>query len=487
MRLLSFTFQDKVIRRFQSLPRFVSYMMDILIRGGLLVFFISVGLLPHIITNADASLSRYIGMYSIAFISWALVLVKFLFFGKNTFTKTRFDLYFMGILAIALISVLLSLDKVGGFFGSPEMRVFSILTLLSISIIYYILVTLFAYGRGIKWLNMGFVLMTLVASIYYTVRLQQGVKWDIDFGYLSLVTLSIPLLINTLFLFRRLFFRVLGAVALFFNVILVSAYSEYLEGGMFVLGGGVLALFLLFYFSFWIKSSEYVYAFLRYIRDNIRDVSKLKKAFSQERKGGVLLLMMVFIALWILGIGSMVWGYFHNNLRDVVFGSLGDSFEQLDGFRGWMLGSGDLSSSYSSITVVNFLVTYGMPATVLALVFGGYSAYSMGKLTLKMLYSASWRTVILVSSLFVTWICLIITALTTSISSVLVILGVFVLTVHVIVGQLVKRDNYYQLIEEFVTKDRRSLVIKVLFAIIILVISLSGVINFLTGAGGRLF
>lgn len=269
---------------------------------------------------------------------------------------------------------------------------------------------LFRYGRGIKWLNLGFVLSTFVAGIFYITKVFLDDKWAIDIGYLVYIIIGLPLSINSVFLFRKTFFKAISFVSLMGNLFLISYYSDYLEVGMFLLGMGVLALFGLFYFSFWIKSSTKINLFLRTLIKAFR--TRRRKHLTKEKSGAALFFLMFVIALWILGLGYVLYSYYVENLKDTLESDYRQGFENMEGTKMWIIGQNNLEGSFSRVEILNILGNLGLLGCIFVVVFLARFSYIIGKLTLRMLYTASWRSVILISAMYVTWMCIIVNFLT---------------------------------------------------------------------------
>lgn len=483
MQKVILSFKGKVFRKFISFRQLMTYTNDILIRAGIILLFVFAGMFHEFISVSTPELSGYIGFYLVAIFVWGLLLIKFVISGKKIFGKTKFDIYFMGVLTFFLVSVLLSEDRVQGVFGSFGTWSYSIITLLSISIIYYVLVLFFRYSRGVKWLSLAFLLSVIIPGIYYINLILKGHKTG-SLDYLRYTVLAIPLTIGILFIFNKVYLRIIAFIGLLFSLFLIAFYSNFVQGAMFILSVGVLALFLLFYFSFWVKNSKIIaelFADLVSSFRNIKSFDSFKKIFKGKRKGWIVLLVIIFMAIWIIGFASFCFRYYETSIGPYLSDWLNEDFSKMHGIKMWLIGRNDLSSEFSSMEVLNILGNYGIIATLIFILFLVNGIYVTGRLTLKLLYTGSFKNVILLSSLFVTFVSIFVNFLLTRFTPMIYLLLIFSTGLFAVIDDLISRKEVYKLSE---CKDRlflKSLVIKILLIILILCFIGAGMTGILLG------
>jgi hypothetical protein len=352
------------------------------------------GIWHEFLTVSNSYFARFIGMYLVAIFVWGLLLVKFVILGKKTFGKTRLDVYLMGILTLFLISTLFAQDRVRGVFGTFGTSSYSVITLLSVTILYYVIVLLFRYLRGVKWLSFAFLLSILVSGVYFISQIARNAEVGSQ-DYLSYAVLSIPLSIGTLFIFRKKSLKVLSLIALLINLYLVAYYSRFLTGSMFVLSVGVLALFLLFYFSFWIKNSVLIGNFVNELLKRVKNIKDLGNFVSKRKKESFTILMIALMALWILGFAYFSFSYYKSDIGPYLGDWIREDVGKMDGIRMWLIGENNLSSEFSSMEVFNILGNYGILTVLLFISFFSYCAYLAGKRVLALLYNGSFKNIIL--------------------------------------------------------------------------------------------
>lgn len=486
MQKVVLKFRGRPLLAFSSLCQFGIYLLDVTIRLSILFLFAFAGLAKDLIDSPNTNLGGYILIYIVAIIIWGLLLVKFVVGKRKVFGKTKFDLYFMGILTLTLISTLLSEDRVKAVFGSSNTWSYSVITLLSMAILYYVSVLVFRYGRGVKWLSLAFIASILVPGIYFTLLILKREKVE-ELSYLHYAVFSIPLTIGIIFIFRKIYFKVIAFAGLLFNLFLVAYYSSLLRGGMFMLGVGVLALFILFYISFWIKNSEEVIGFLREILSKVRNIVHLRKILRERRRESIIFLMMMFMALWVIGLFIFNWKYVESNIAPHFFDWVRTDLGKVEGLKMWLVGKPNLSNTFSSMEFINILASYGIFTLLAFVTLLTYSIFIIGKLTLKLLYTGSFRNVILLSSMFVTAVTIFVNFVLSRFTPLVYLLWIFVWGVFAIIEDLTRKKEVYALEE---CKDKLTLRGKIIQGIIVLLIVLvtfAGVLGVLLGVEKGIF
>lgn len=486
MRKVVLKIRGKTLREFPSFCQCGIYLIDIFTKVGIIVLFAFASLAGEIIQSPRPSLSTYLWICIIAIIVWGLLLIKFIILRKKVFGKTKFDLYFMGILTVFLISTLFAEDRVRPVFGSFGTWSYSVITLLSVSILYYITALTFRYARGVKWLSLGFLLSYSIPAVYYAYLVLQ----DRDMSppdYLTYAVFSIPIAIGIIFILRKIVLKIVAFIGLLFSLFLVAFYANYLQGSMFMLGIGVLALFLLLYFSFWVKNIGVISEYLKSVFTNIRSFAKLKKTIVERKREGLILLMMALMALWIIGLAVFNWRYYKVDIRPEIGDWLREGLDKMEGSRMWLIGDPDLSSKFSSIEVLNVLGSYGIFAMLSYAIFLGYLVYVNGKMTLKFLYSGSFRNVILLSSMFVTSVSILFNFLLSRFTPMIYLLLVLVTALFAIITSLIDKESLYSL-EDCVAKvSTKEKIVQVVAVILIIGLVAAGVAGVLLGLDKGLF
>ena len=213
MHKLALSFKGKVIHEFSSYCQFSVYVTDLITKTAIILLFAVIALLHEFLAVSDEELAMFVGMYIASIVIWGMLLLKLVISRKEIFGKSKFDVYFMGLLTVSLISVLLSDDRVTGVFGSTGTWSFSIITYLSVAVIYYITSILFRYSRGIKWLAVAFLASILTPSIYHiSILLQDESTKSLD--YFRYAVMTIPLTIGIIFTFKKLALRVISFIVL---------------------------------------------------------------------------------------------------------------------------------------------------------------------------------------------------------------------------------------------------------------------------------
>ena len=296
--------------------------------------------------------------------------------------------------------------------------------------------------------------------------------------------LAIPLTIGILFIFNKVYLRIIAFIGLLFSLFLIAFYSNFVQGAMFILSVGVLALFLLFYFSFWVKNSKIItelFADLVSSFKSIKSFDSFKEIFKEKRKGWIVLLVVIFMAIWIIGFASFCFRYYRTSIGPYLSDWLSEDFGKMQGIRMWLVGKNDLSSEFSSMEVLNILGNYGIITALIFIAFLVYGIYVTGRLTLKLLYTGSFKNVILLSSLFVTFVAIFVNFLLARFTPMVYLLLIFSTGLFAVIDGLINKKEIYKLLE---CKDKlllKSWIIKIIFMILILCFTGAGMVGVLLG------
>lgn len=483
MKKLVINFRGKELMTFESLWTLLSYILDFSTKSIVLSLIISLPILHEFIDTPSNVLARFTGIYIASIVAWGLLFVKSILLGKESFGKTRFDLGFMLILFFMLLGVLFSDQRVVGVFGKLNTWSYSIITFLSVSIVYYVSTLVFKYSRGVKWLSLGFVLSLLLGGIYSVYRIT-GNSETFRSNYLEYAVLSIPLLIGMFFLFRKLFLRILVLIVFFLNLGIVCYYSTFLRGSMFILSVGVLALFIIFYFSFWVKNAVIVLNFLKKLAFDVKNFGQILK---KSRKEMMIFILMIFMAGWILGFGAFSLDYYKSNVAPYLVGWVSEGIEDMKGASIWLIGENDLSEHFSGIEALNILNNYGVFA------FSGFillflsTIYMSAKLTLHFLYKGSFRNIILLASIFITLFTLLASFLLTRFNPLTYLLLIIVFSIYAIIEDIFNGRDLYKLEKLTKTYSKVQIIVRAILISLVIVVFVAGIIGILNGVNQGLF
>ena len=248
MKKIELKVWNKSIRSFTSYRQLIVYTIDLLIKSSIIFLFAFLGVTHIFFSVYSKELSGYLMLYIISIFIWGLLFIKLIIGGKGTFGKTKFDLFFMGLLSLSLVSVVFSEERLGGVFGTSGTWSYSVITFLGIVILYYVLAQIFKYPRGVKWLGFAFVLSLLIGGGYHVMQIISK-NYSINYSYVEYATASIPVLVAFILLFRKYSIKGISILALLLNLFLVGYFIEYLQGVLFSLSLSILMLFLVFYLS----------------------------------------------------------------------------------------------------------------------------------------------------------------------------------------------------------------------------------------------
>lgn len=485
MRQFSLTLSGKTIRSFSSPCQALIYLVDILIKGSLLILFGFAGLFHEVFITSSDQLSVYLGIYIFAIWIWGLLLIKYVLSKGKVVGKTRFDIFLIGILFFSLVSVLLSAYRSRGVFGSSGTWSINILTYMSISLIFYAAYATFNYVRGLKWLAFAVILSIVVPGIrfMYFILDDNPVR---HVEYLNYVVLNIPLMISFMFLFKRFLLKMFSLVGLLISLFLVSYNADYLQDGMFFLGIGVLALFILFYFAFWVRNLPLIQKLLVSIREARFRLGKIVSIFKEDLRFRTILLIVGFVALWIIVFASFLLGYYNEN-----FSHFGDWLQKdlglMDGLRMWIFGKNNLSLNQASFETSIVLINYGLVLFLFLTIFLGYLVYILGGLTIRFLYKASWRNIVFASSLFISIVTISSFYLMDRLTPFLQLELISVVVFTAIIGALLRKESTYKVGECRSTGILSKTVVKIVAISLILAVTLFMMNGMMRGLDEGLF
>jgi len=446
MKDIAITAKGKAIRTFPSYCQFFVYVIDVSIKITILCLLAGAGITHEVFSASNVQLNVYISLYLAPILGWGLLLVKFLLAGKGVFSKTRFDLYFMGMLFFSLITILLSENKVRGILGATGTWSMSIMTFMCMAVIFYAAVLVFRYLRGIKWLLLGYVMSILLPGLYYIERIFDD-ETSASLEYIMYMVITIPFLVSAIFIFRKLGLKIITFASLLISLFLTSYYSNFLGSSIFLLSIGVLSLFVLFYFSFWIKSSQRIFAFLKQLSAQLRKGKQIREFLGEHSTDIAVLVMIVLMAGWIIGFASFTFRYYDENIGPYLIDWVREDLRQVSGFGMLLFGDNDLNQVVSSMEWINVLVNYGLIVTLLYIALQGRLIWGTAKLTLTFLYKSNWKNIVLSAALFVMSVSLLVSFFLIRFTPFLQMLLVLLLATYTVIQDLVKRQAAYSLLD----------------------------------------
>ncbi|MDD3647067.1 MAG: hypothetical protein PHS44_01010 [Candidatus Dojkabacteria bacterium] len=477
MKKVVIGFRGKELIKFESARQAGIYLLDLLLKLGILALIAGNPLAHEFIDASSNELAGYTGIYLGSIFCWGLLFIRSIVVGKGAFGKTKFDLGFMSVLFFLLLGVLFAKDRVVGVFGRFGTWSYSIITFLSVSVIYYVTTIVFKYSRGVKWLSLGFILSLLIGGVYNLILLSSD-ESSPSLEYLRYAVVSIPLAIGTLFILRRNYLKIASGLVVFFNIVLVGLYSNYLRGAMFILSVGVLSLFVLFYFSFWIRNSSLIINFVKKIVTNIKNA---KRILSEGKREVLILLMMIFMAGWIMGFGIFSISYYQENIGPYVSSWVREDVHKMQGIQMWLVGGNDLSEEFSSLEVLNFLGNYGLLGAVSMLMLFLAGVFYSAKLTLRLLYQGSFRNIILLSGLFITVTATLVNFMISRFSPMTYLLFLVVFSLLAIIDDIFNKRELYALVKPDKKWGKNQLIFKTGVSIAVFALFVAGMLGILDG------
>jgi len=486
MKKLVLSLKGRKVCEFSSTCQFLVYIIDIFIKLSIISLVTFSGIIHEFISAAYPELSRYIYLYIISLLVWGLLLLKFAVSSKIVFSKTKFDMFYMGLLTFFLISVLMTKEKIAGVFGTNATWSYSIITILSISVIYYVIVLIFNYTKGIKWLSLAFLFSLIIPSIFYLFKISQNETVK-SLDYLKYAVLSIPLSISLVTIYKKVYLKVIAFLGVVLNLFLIAFYSEFLSGTIFILSAGVLCLFLLFYFYFWVKNSNTIYVFFKDLRSKVKNIKDLRNMIQKDKKEFSVFLMTIFMAVWIIGFSIFSYRFFSLNIKPFIFDWYSKDLGKIQGIGMWLIGKNDLTREFSSIEIINILANYGIFAVVIYIGYLIYTIYISGKLTLKLLNIGTFRNIILLSGIFVTLMSVFVNLLLSRFTPMVLILFIYSSGMLAIICDIFDKKNAYYLVECSPSKSKLLLILRIIISLFILSFIVLGSVGILKSLDTGLF
>ena len=464
----------KTFRGFSSKANLVVYLVDISIKALVISLMAFAGISQIFFEDIGVELSRYALVYFTGIVLWALILIRYIITRGKGFGKTFFDLNFMLLLTVVLVSILFSQDKTTGVFGKSFLWSISLLTLLSIGIIYYAIQQIFKYPRGLKWLMVSIVLSLFIPGAYTLFKIvgydEEGTLFPMtDLAIYSIYT--IPLLVALVFVFKKFVLKIITVAALISNLIIVSYYYENIDGNVFMLGCSALLLFCLFYFSLWVKNSQDISKmFVNFVKFLKREIP-YGKFIEDEKRNLVLMFLLVFAALWIIVFSYMSWNYYQDNIRFAFIDSLK---EELDlsrlGKSDALFGDGDFSFVRTHFEFVNIIFNYGFIGLAVFIFLYERLIAKTVSLGLRFMKMNSWSGLILASAIFLSTVSIVLNSILSRISPMMYVLLVFSLSSVAIMDDIMKKNELYELpakLPKMENTKRKLLMIASILAIVL--------------------
>ncbi len=539
MKKFYLTIGESILRKFNSFGGFSIYLIDVLIRILFILLLSFFGISQFFIITSSVELSRFVFLYVFVIFMWGLLLIKSAIIGFNAFGKSKYDIYFMGLLLLYLVSVLLAENKNTGVFGSYKTWSFSVISLLSISIVYYIGSSFFKYIRGIKWLSLGVLLSTFIPSTYFLLSFVSARKindpltmllyaifiipiilalfsmktklWikiflsvlvifvvylsknfvisEVNVGveYLTFAVLTIPLSTALVFVFRKNFLKFLTLCGIIINLFFIAFYSSSVPSSLFVLSIGILALFLLFYFVSWVKNSKLILNYISKIFRDLKVGKKVKKVIVADKRIFLLIIYLSVVALWIILFGAFTLGYWHKNISPYIGNLYREDLLRMSNIQMWLIGKNDLSKEFSSFEVLNILGNYGLISVLLFIVFLLVCIYSSAKIVIRFLNSGMFKNLIIGASLFVNFVCIFVMFFLFRFNSMIYVFWVVNCIFLSIVQDIIEGRSLYQLERFESSMSLGGKIFRIASVLVIIVLIFGGAIGLLSGGGNGLF
>lgn len=437
MREFVLSFRDKPLRVFPSLCSGILYILDSSIKILVISLIMVSGFFPEIFSGKYEALGGYVGFYLFVIVIWGALLLKYFLSSKKPLEKTSLDFLLIGVLFFALISTFFSDNKVFAVFGSLGTWQINILTLMCIALLFYAGYAMFGYARGVKWLVAGKVFAAIIVGVFYSIRIlnNNGVA---PAGFIESVILSIPLLVSGIFFFRRIGLKLVSFAALLFGLFLASFYAEIVQDTIFLLGLGVLALLVVFYFSFWVRKRSEVFTMLQ-------QLVKGRLGIFRQRRHLAMFVLIVILALWILLFGSFLGSYYGDKIGPFVQESYAEDITFTDSIKTFFVGENDLRIQSSGIEILNMANNYGIILTSLFVLLLGYVATQLSKLFLRFVYKGNWKNTVFISGLFILHFGVMLSFFVQKVHMFFQLDLVFVTIVVSILGLLIQKRDAYQL------------------------------------------
>jgi len=487
MTNVNFRIKDISVRSFSSICNTSIYGIDLLIRVLFLAYIMFVGIIHTVIITDQSDFSGFFFMYSISAVLWGLLLSKFVLVGGKTFGKSRYDLIIMGILMIALISSLFSSNNTVSIFGREGTWSFSILTFISISILYYITVLVFGYARGIKWLLLGIILSSLLGGIVYT----WGVIREVDtkqYFFITFCTYALPILVAALFFLRKLFLKIIVFIAILLNLFLISYYTEELKFVFFLMSMSFLLVLLFYYFFFWTRNILKVRIYLRHLWESLG--GKRKKSRGREKalesKGRMLTVFGILLAILIIT-SAIIIRRLYQGLEIDFLELIRNDVGRIDGFKMWIIGNNNLNQSVSFFEFINILSNYGIIALIIYTSFFLFLIYDCLRIIINALSRATWEFVAFASSMLLVSVTLFLHFLLSRFDPVLLMLLIYIAVTLGVYHNIHLNKDLYSLKQCLTIKERKLQILRGVLVILLITLIVLGILGLFSAVDNDLF
>jgi len=223
------------------------------------------------------------------------------------------------------------------------------------------------------------------------------------------------------------------------NLFIIAYFAKDYEGAIFILGFGLISLFILFYFTFWIKNLSIIYTSLKNIILAIRNRDKSKI----NKQNLMAIGLIIFTALWIVIFGSYIFNFFKTNIYPFYPDQVRADFKDFNTFRLWSFGYGDMSFEASHFEFVNVVKNYGILTLLVYLGLFVHLIVRSAKFTIFFLYNSTWKNIIFSSAIFIASVSLLSAFFLTTGSPLLLLLLILCLSVISILESLIFKSDYF--------------------------------------------
>jgi len=220
---------------------------------------------------------------------------------------------------------------------------------------------------------------------------------------------------------------------------------------------------------------------------NIKDIKVLRKELLRRKKELIIFTMMLFMALWIIGFTIYVVNDFNSNIGNFIFSWIKEDLSEINGFRMWFIGRNDLSKVFSSFEILNVLANYGIFGVIIFILLIANAVYISGKLTLKLLYIGNFRNIILLSSIYVTFIMIFLNFILSRFSPLTFLVLIYSSSVLAIINDLIDKKEMYKLSDCKKPAGSFDKMIRFIVSTLIIIFVIIGIIGILTGLDKGIF
>lgn len=339
----------EVVRTFYNKSSIVKYFLNLLAKGSLTLA-IAIFPLSYIFSMRNGvEQTRFVFMYIIALVLWGFILLRMIIYGLKSLPKGKFDVLFLLFITLVVLSNLLSANQEAGLWGVEPNWAYSILTSISLFIIYYFVITFLSYRDGVKWIFLGFILAIVLSSLlnlYYLLAF----NWVGDASYFQFAMLSIPMFFVFFTNFKKLIYKVGMFFILLSQLILVSYRPDRLAfwGLLF----GALVVLVIIYLYIWVK----------YFNKITASITSLKYVFKNKLKSVHLEIFGMVLAVGL--VVAILAFYLLVNFKDLFYDNFTaiwkNSLNSIDGARYWLIGNNDLKEEQPQIFLASLLKNFGL-------------------------------------------------------------------------------------------------------------------------------